>query len=542
MTTTASPSRLLTNTACLGLLAGAAIACPFHLDVGEAQPGLIASLSDADILAVLAERERGWEAEAFLTDHVQLTFADEFYKAGEAYFSPDSDWIIFQAVPTPPQGEAPSEHYDMYVARINRDSSGAVTGLGDSILLSEPGSANTCGWFHPTEPGVVLFGSTIVPPAGDERPGYSREGSRYTWAFPTEMEIVTRTVKEIVEAEVRDPAKRAALLSRPDLHRGVPLFDREGYDAEGSWSPDGRSILYTAVDAETGDGDLWVYHVETGEKLPIVTEPGYDGGPFFSADGKYITYRSDRRDDNLLQLFVAELDFDSRGLPVGIKAEHALTDNGDVNWCPFWHPSGRYLVYATSSVGHQNYEVFAIPFNKDQPDRQPEPVRVTHATGFDGLPVFNATGSHMMWTAQRGADEINAGRASSQLWIARVAASSPFSAGTTRSEPAIRPVPGAAPAPAAAAPPKNNFRFGVKPGNYTDPEPGVVCEYVSRGTAAFYAGMLPGDRMMTWNDIEIQSVGHWSELLGQHKVGDVVKVGVRRDGQMLVLPVELTAN
>ena len=45
-----------------------------------------------------------------LSDIVQLTSG--FARAGEAYFSPDVKWIIFQAAP---QGEA---HYQMYVAKL----------------------------------------------------------------------------------------------------------------------------------------------------------------------------------------------------------------------------------------------------------------------------------------------------------------------------------------------------------------------------------------------------------------------------------------
>ncbi|MEL7160639.1 MAG: SUMF1/EgtB/PvdO family nonheme iron enzyme, partial [Bacteroidota bacterium] len=65
----------------------------------------------------------------------------------------------------------------------------------------------------------------------------------------------------------------------------------------------------------------------------------------------------------------------------------------------------------------RNYEVFAIALDTDNP-RPSTPIRVTHATGFDGLPVFNPDGTKMMWTAQRGDDTQWGGRASSQLWIA----------------------------------------------------------------------------------------------------------------------------
>src|SRR5204863_4783088 len=129
---------------------------------------------------------------------------------------------------------------------------------------------------------------------------------------------------------------------------------------------------------------------------------GYDGGPFFSPDNKRICYRSDRRGDDLLQLFVADLDFDKDGVPVGSKREQALTDNPHVNWAPFWHPSGQFIVYGTSELGHTNYEVFAVevPGSDDvpvYPDRLRRR-RITHADGADILPVFSDDGRYMMWT------------------------------------------------------------------------------------------------------------------------------------------------
>lgn len=347
----------------------------------------------------------------FFDEPIQLTDAAQFVKAGEAYFSPDASWIIFQAVPVPPAGEEPSPHYSMYVAKLRYEGE-RVVGLGEPIMVSEPGSANTCGWFHPTLPGVILFGSTTVPPKADDAPGYSRDNSKYSWQFPREMEVVTRTVRTIVEDRVTDADERAELLARPDADEAVPMWTRDGYDAEASWSPDGRTVLYTAVDQATGDGDLWVYIPELDEHRPLIQAKGYDGGPFFSPNGRWICYRSDRKGDNLLQLFTARLEFDDDGLPTG-ASEHQLTDDGHVNWCPFWHPSGRFMLYATSAVGHFNYEVFAVPFEPYSTRRRARTRRITNADGFDGLPVFSPDGSLLMWTAQRGED------GSSQLVIAR---------------------------------------------------------------------------------------------------------------------------
>ena len=62
--------------------------------------------------------------------------------------------------------------------------------------------------------------------------------------------------------------------------------------------------------------------------------------------------------------------------------------------------------------------MFALPLTGDLSVKK-EPVRITNANGFDGLPVFNPEGSMMMWTAQRGQDRNNEGRPSSQLWLAK---------------------------------------------------------------------------------------------------------------------------
>jgi Tol biopolymer transport system component len=150
--------------------------------------------------------------------------------------------------------------------------------------------------------------------------------------------------------------------------------------------------------------------------VKLTTHSGYDGGPFFSPDGRRLCYRSDRRGDDLLQVFVAELAFDAGGRLTGSAREFQLTDNLHVNWAPYWHPAGRHLVYTTSELGHENYEVFLIDADSGAESGTTKygtrRRRVTHAPGFDGLPVFDARGERLMWTSQRSADR------SSQVWLA----------------------------------------------------------------------------------------------------------------------------
>jgi Tol biopolymer transport system component len=192
--------------------------------------------------------------------------------------------------------------------------------------------------------------------------------------------------------------------------------DGTSYVAECSISPDGEYLLYCSL--ASGQGDIFLKNLSSGKIIPLVTAPGYDGGPFFSPDGERICYRSDRHGNNLLQLFVADLERGEDGEFIGIGREYQLTDNAHVNWCPFWHPNGEHIVYATSEMGHRNYEVYIVDAMEDD-DVMPTHVRygtakrrVTEADGADVLPVFDPTGTMMMWTGQRDP------KGTSQLWIA----------------------------------------------------------------------------------------------------------------------------
>ena len=337
-----------------------------------------------------------------LENHVQLTHESRFRKAGECYFSPDGAQIIFQAVERRDDPAEEETFYQMYAADLVFEE-GRPIGIENVLRLSPPGSSNTCGWFVPDEPGVVIFGSTRVPPSNPDRTGYQREDSRYSWQFPQEMDIVRC---ELTRADGTD-ATLEPVISNP-----------EAYLAECVIRADGRYMVYCEHEVAEGEsgGDLFVVDLTTGARVEATVSAGYDGGPFFSPEGSRLCYRSDRRGDDLLQIFVSELALDAAGAITGVAREFQLTDNQHVNWAPYWHPAGRHLVYTTSELGHENYEVFLIDADSGAESGTTKygsrRVRVTHAPRFDGLPVFDASGQRMMWTSQRGAD------GSSQVWIA----------------------------------------------------------------------------------------------------------------------------
>jgi dipeptidyl aminopeptidase/acylaminoacyl peptidase len=72
--------------------------------------------------------------------------------------------------------------------------------------------------------------------------------------------------------------------------------DERGGPGDLNFSPDSKEICFTAVtdpvEAISTNGDLFVVPVAGGELKRITTNPGFDGGPAYSPDGKYIAYHA----------------------------------------------------------------------------------------------------------------------------------------------------------------------------------------------------------------------------------------------------------
>ena len=120
-------------------------------------------------------------------------------------------------------------------------------------------------------------------------PGYDRKTGRYRWMFPPEMRIVRLDLRAAVDG--------------PDAFQHVAGSGTQ-YCAEGALSPDGRHLVYSSV--ESGQGDIFVKDLSTGRTVAVVQEKGYDGGPFFSPDGKKLMWTTTRATPHLGQLFIAD--------------------------------------------------------------------------------------------------------------------------------------------------------------------------------------------------------------------------------------------
>src|SRR5262249_38333842 len=298
-----------------------------------------------------------------------------FVRAGEGYFSPDGRQIIFQAE----EMDTGNPFYQIFVMDLD---------TGRYRRVSPGVGRTTCAYFSPDGKKIIFASSHLDPDAKKHQEAEYRQreedrnaGRRrnYQWDFHPYM---------------------ASADANPDGSDLKWLHDAQGYDAEGSYSSDGKHIVFCS----NRGGNLELYSMDReGQNVRKLTHtPGcYNGGPFFSPDGKRVIFRSDRKKKDYLQIYVINADG---------SGERALTDTNGVNWGPYWYKDGKHIVYAAADhsdpTKRPNYDLWWM--NVDTGKQ----VRLTYAPGADVLPVFSPDGSKLMWTSTRD------GRQPAQLYIA----------------------------------------------------------------------------------------------------------------------------
>jgi Tol biopolymer transport system component len=320
---------------------------------------LLLLLSGLALLPALESQEAA--SEPRLANIRQLTDGGE---NAEAYFNPTDDRLIFQSTRPPYACDQ--------IFTMNLDGS-------DVRRVSSGKGRTTCGYFLPGE--KLLYASThLASESCPPRPTFERG---YVWPVYESYDLFVANL---------DGTAVRQLTSAP------------GYDAEATVSSDGSTIVFTSV--RDGDLDLYSMRTDGSDLRRLTSEKGYDGGAFFSADGKQIVYRAHHPRDaealsryeellaegliepTVLEIFVMDADGGNK---------RQITGNGAANFCPYFHPDGRRIIFSSNMDDPQgrNFDLYLIGTDGTGLER------VTSDPSFDGFPMFSRDGRKLVFASNR---------------------------------------------------------------------------------------------------------------------------------------------
>lgn len=300
-------------------------------------------------------------SETHLSNIRQLTFGGQ---NAEAYFSADGTRLIYQAT-TP--GERCDQQYVM-----NADGS-------TKHRVSNGDGRTTCGYFYDHD-RRIFYASTYL--AGRECPTPPDFSRGYVWKLD-DYDIFT---------------------ARADGSELTRLTRTPGYDAEGTLSPDGRTIVFTSQ--RGGDLDIYSMRVDGKQVRRLTTELGYDGGPFFSHDGRKIVYRAYHPETPeeqaeyralLAQHLVRPTRMDLWVMNGDGSDRHRITDLGGASFAPYFTPDDRRIIFSSNfkDPRGRNFDLYLV--NLDGTGLE----QVTTHPDFDAFPMFSPDGTRLVWASNR---------------------------------------------------------------------------------------------------------------------------------------------
>lgn len=312
----------------------------------------------------------------------QITFGGD---NAEAYWSFDDSKLIFQSN---------YENWGVNCDQMFLMNANETFKDTQPPMISTGKGRTTCSYFLPDGKHIV-YGSTHLKNENCPEVPLKKDG-KYVWPIYDSYDIFVADLEGNITAQ---------------------LTDEPGYDAEATVSPKGDKIVFTSI--RSGDLELYTMDIDGKNVKQITNELGYDGGAFFSPDGSKLIFRASRPKTEAeikeykdllanglvqpthMELFICNADGSDL---------RQLTHLGNANWAPFFHPSGKKILFSSNFESERGF-----PFNLYLIDIDGKNLeRVTHSNTFDAFPVFSNDGKKLVFSSNRN----NGGTRDTNLFIA----------------------------------------------------------------------------------------------------------------------------
>jgi len=305
----------------------------------------------------------------------------------EAYWSFDNKQLVFQS------------NYEKW--GMSCDQIFYFNPFEDNLINNKPPMISTgmgrttCAYFMPGDTTVVYASTHLGDEACPPEPARRTDG-KYVWPIYSDYDIFVTDLNGNITAQ---------------------LTNEPGYDAEATVSPKGDKIVFTSM--RSGDLELYTMNLDGTEVKQVTNDLGYDGGAFFSPDGSKLIFRASRpkTDEEIkeykdllaeglvqptqMELFICNVD--------GSDLKQ-ITDLGKANWCPFFHPSGKKVIFASNHETERGFPFNLYMINIDGTGLE----QVTHDDTFDAFPMFSPDGKYIVF----GSNRFNGGTRDTNLFMA----------------------------------------------------------------------------------------------------------------------------
>ncbi len=320
----------------------------------------------------------------YLRNIKQLTFGGN---NAEAYWSFDDSMLVFQSDYSGWGAKCDQIYYVNWRADDLKNNKPQLlsTGLGRT----------TCSYFLPDNKTIVYasthLGGENCPPVPERR-----SDGKYVWPIYDSFDIFTADLKGNILAQ---------------------LTKEPGYDAEATLSPKGDRIVFTSL--RTGDLELYTMNLDGSDVKQITSDLGYDGGAFFSPDGTKLIWRASRPKTEAEIKEYKDLLAEGLVMPTSMELYVAnadgtdvkkLTDLGKANWAPFFHPSGKKIIFASNHETERGFPFNLFMINLDGTGL----TKITSDGTFDAFPVFSNNGKYLVFASNRN----NGGTRDTNLFVA----------------------------------------------------------------------------------------------------------------------------
>jgi TolB protein len=142
-----------------------------------------------------------------------------------------------------------------------------------------------------------------------------------------------------------------------------------------AWSPDSRQLAY--VSFEGSRSSIWVQTLRSGNRFKVSGEPGINGAPSFSPDGRKLVVTLGGVDGNL-DIYV---------LDVNTRNKTRLTRHRAIDTEGSWSPDGRYIYFTSDRSGGP--QVYRVPSVGGTPER------VTFEGSYNARPRLSPDGNKL---------------------------------------------------------------------------------------------------------------------------------------------------